>query len=178
MVVVLFCTNQQTILAQSNDALRVSEQSVKAAYLYKFAGYVDWPDLQPVGSEIPINIGVVGSGSLADELARITVGRTINNRPISVRQITTDLLLEEIQVLFIGAQERNRLDEWLLQARTLPILTVTESEGALSEGSIINFTVNDQRVRFEVSLGAADQSRLRLDSRLLAVAQRVYRSTE
>lgn len=178
LVAILCCGGQRPAFAQPNDGLRVSEQSVKAAYLYKFAGYVDWPDLPPGEAGAPINIGVVGSGSLADELARITVARTVNNRPIRVRRVTADVPLDEIQVLFIGAQERNRLDDWLSQARSFPILTVTESEGALSDGSIINFTVNDQRVRFEVSLSAADGSRLRLDSRLLAVAQRVYRSLE
>jgi hypothetical protein len=60
----------------------------------------------------------------------------------------------------------------------LPVLTVTESEGALAQGSIINFTLDEQRVRFEVSLYAAELSRIRLNSRLLAVAQRVSRSPE
>jgi hypothetical protein len=178
LAIAILCAGPNAGRAQPNNGLRASEQSVKAAYLYKFAGYVEWPDQPPEESRTPITIGVQGSISLADELTEITAGRTVNNRPIRVRRITAGLPLDDIQVLFIGAQERNRLDEALLPARQLPILTVTESEGALTEGSIINFTVDDQRVRFEISLVAAELNGLQLSSRLLDVAQRVYRSPE
>lgn len=174
----ILCAVPNAGRAQPDDDLRASEQSIKAAYLYKFAGYVEWPDLPAAEPAMPITIGVLGSGSLADELAEITAGRSVNNRPIQVRRVTPGLPLDDLEVLFIGAQERRRLDQLLRPARQLPILTVTESDGALTEGSIINFTVSGQRVRFEISLVAAEQSRLRLSSRLLDVAQRVYRSPE
>jgi len=160
------------------STLRVSEQSVKAAYLYKFAGYVEWPDTRPTDAPTPVTIGVFGAASLAQELAQITIGRTVNDRPIDVRRVDFDDRLDDLQILFIGAQERNRLGELFATVQRLPVLTVTESEGALAQGSIINFTLDEQRVRFEVSLYAAELSRIRLSSRLLAVAQRVYRSPE
>jgi hypothetical protein len=68
-----------------------------------------------------------------------------------------------------------RLDELLRPARLLPILTVTESPAALDAGSIINFMIEQERVRFEISLPAAERSGLRVSSRLLAVARRVTR---
>jgi hypothetical protein len=125
-----------------------------------------------------VTIGVFGAASLAQELAQITIGRTVNDRPIDVRRVGFDDRLDDLQILFIGAQERNRLGELFATVQRLPVLTVTESEGALAQGSIINFTLDEQRVRFEVSLYAAELSRIRLSSRLLAVAQRVYRSPE
>jgi hypothetical protein len=173
-----FSWAQQADPNQSSTALRVSEQSVKAAYLYKFAGYVEWPDTRPTDPPAPVTIGVLGAASLAEELAQITIGRTINDRPIDVRRVTFDDQLDDLQILFIGAQERNRLDDVFATVQSLPVLTVTESEGALAQGSIINFTLDEQRVRFEVSLYAAELSRIRLNSRLLAVAQRVSRSPE
>ena len=73
---------------------------------------------------------------------------------------------------------REELPRLLEATREQPILTVTESAGAIADGSIINFTVDAERVRFEVSLYAAELSRLRLNARLLAVAQAVYREPE
>jgi hypothetical protein len=86
--------------------------------------------------------------------------------------------LDEVEILFIAREERDRSAQFLAAAQNRPILTVTESEGALSDGSIINFTLDQDRVRFEVSLYSAERSRLRLNARLLAVAQQVYRDSE
>jgi hypothetical protein len=168
----------QVGLAQANGPLQASEQSIKAAYLYKFAGYVEWPPDAQADALEPFIIGVLGSKPIADELTKIAVGRTINDRSISVRQVKADDPFGDLDVLFVSEPDRKRLGALLLPARQLPILTVTDSVGAMSEGSIINFTTENQRVRFEVSLAAAEQSRLKLSSRLLAVAGRVHRGTE
>jgi len=163
--------------AQTAETVPVTERSIKAAYLCKFAGYVEWPDAR-IHAAKPLTIGVLESSEMADELIRITAGRLINDRPVQVRRVTGGDSLAGLHVLFVGAHEPERLDELLLPARKLPILTVTESAGALSDGSIINFTIDRERVRFEVSLAAAERSRLKLSSRLLAVAQRVQRTPE
>ncbi len=160
--------------AQPGGAARASEQSVKAAYLYRFADYVEWPGAQAAAG-LPITIGVLGADPLAAELASMTVGRSVAGRPIEVRQLEPEQSLDDLQVLFIGSGADDR--EAVLEiARTLPVLTVTEVDGALTEGSIVNFVTSQQRVRFEISLPAAEASGLRLDSGLLSVAQRVYRS--
>jgi len=163
-------------LAQ-DTATRVSERSVKAAFLYKFASYVQWPDVDAKG-ESPITIGVIGANDFARELAEITANRTISNRPISVRRLMDVDSLDGLEILFISRDERGRLSQLLSVARDRPILTVTESDGALSSGSIINFTLDQDRVRFEISLYAAERSQLKLNARLLAVAQDVHRGPE
>ena len=158
---------------QSPDAGRAAERSIKAAYLYKFADYVEWPDQAQAGA--PLQIGVLGSAPMADELARITGGRPVGGRPVQVRRVDPGDPLAGLHVLFIGDHDRGQIDDLLLPTRGLPILTVTESAGALADGSVINFTVERERVRFEVSLPAAERNRLKLSSRLLSVAQRVER---
>jgi YfiR/HmsC-like len=169
-----------TILATGFKSLaqpsvpRASEQTVKAAFLYKFAEYVDWPEAAEAQPDGAFTIAVLGSGALADDLARMTVDRTVNKRPIRVRLLTADEAIDDVQVLFITDDQRDRLAALLAPIRSRPILTVTESEGALADGSIINFTVSGDRVRFEISLDAADSHRLHLSSRLLAVAEHVY----
>ena len=162
--------------ARGSDTPPVTARSIKAAFLYKFAGYVEWPDAAD-SDRIPLTIGVLGSGEMAEELARITAGRLVNERPVRVKRIADGDSLAGLQILYVGAADAQGLVDSVSPARGLPILVVTDSPGALATGSIINFTFEHDRVRFEVSLPAAEQSRLRLSSRLLAVAQRVQRTT-
>ena len=175
--VLLLCAFSIADSVAQDAVTRVSERTVKAAFLYKFASYVEWPD-GTASSASPITIGVIGANDFARELAEITADRTVSNRPIDVRRLTGADSLDGLDILFIAREERGRLSELLSGARNRPILTVTESEGALSDGSIINFTLDQERVRFEVSLYAAEESQLRLNARLLAVAEQVYRDPE
>jgi len=163
-------------LAQTR-ASGTSERSVKAAFLYKFTEYVDWPTTQALWDS-PFTIGVLGSAAFADEVLRLTEDRSVNERFISVRRVNPNDALDDLQVLFIAADHRGKLSDLLSPAKGRPILTVTESEGALDAGSIINFTVNGDRVRFEISLDAAQESQLKFDSRLLAVAQTIHQSPQ
>jgi hypothetical protein len=156
--------------ADSADAL---EHRVKAAYLYKFAGYVDWPAAAFADADTPITFGVIGSEPLASELSAVVAGRTINNRNLSVRRLKAGDALTGVHILFVGTAESSRLGQLARSARPHAVLTVSESEGALDQGSVINFIVSDRRVRFEVALDSAEKSGIRLSSRLLAVAQQV-----
>jgi hypothetical protein len=155
----------------------VSERSVKAAFLYKFASYVQWPNSDAAGDS-PIVIGVLGAGDFVRELAEITAGRSVSNRPLIIRRLDRSESIDGLDILFVGDEQRDDLPRVLAAVRRQPILTVTESAGAIADGAIINFTVDSERVRFEVSLYSAEQSQLRLNARLLAVAQAVYREPE
>lgn len=166
---------QPALVAQPERGAPPSETQLKAAFLYKFAGYVEWPLMSTPGPGAPLVIGVMDSDPLVRVLAQITAGRSVNDHPIEVRRLEPDDLLDGVQILFIGDGGGRDLAPLLHPAREQPILTVTESKGAIADGSIINFTVERDRVRFEVSLAAAESSRLRLSSRLLAVASRVHR---
>lgn len=157
--------------AQTN-VVEASERSVKAAFVYKFTQYVDWP-ADALADDEPFTIGVLGSGAYVDELLRMTEDRSVSERFIEIRRIDDDDSVDDVQVLFVAGDQRGKLGALLASSRGRPILTVTESEGALSDGSIINFTRMGDRVRFEVSLAAAEASRLKLNSRLLAVAQTI-----
>ena len=165
-----------TIAGAADDA-RTLEERVKAAYLYRFAEYVEWPEGAFARRDTPVTIGVIGSETLADELAQAVVGRTVNDRPVTIRRLKPGEPLTGVHVLFIGRSESARLNQLAQGAQPRSILTVTESEGALAQGSVINFVVADRRIRFEISLESAEKSKLRLSSRLLAVAQQVRPGT-
>ncbi len=152
----------------------VSEPAIKAAFLYKFAGYVQWPG-QDAAPTDPIKIGVLGARELATELMALTAARTVSDRSIAVRRLEPTDPVEGLDILFIGADEDQLEQRFIAAAQSRPILTVTESASGIAAGSIINFKLDRQRVRFEVSLPAAERNELKLNARLLAVAQRVYR---
>jgi uncharacterized protein DUF4154 len=149
------------------------ELRVKAAFLYKFAGYVEWPQNSFPRPETPVTIGVIGAEPLATELTQAVTGRTVNDRPVTVKRLKAGESLAGIHVLFVGRAENARLDQLAQSAQPRAILTVSESDGALARGSVINFVLSGGRVRFEIALDSAEKSGLKLSSRLLAVAQQV-----
>jgi hypothetical protein len=152
----------------------VTEDSVKAAFLYKFPGFVEWPANVLARPDEPMVIGVIGGEDVLGELNAIADTRKAG-RPLTVRRVKDARDLAGAHVLFIGARERPRAAELIRAAHAAGVLTVTEWEGALRMGSVINFvTTADGRVRFEISLEPAEKSNLKLSSRLLAVAQQVH----
>jgi hypothetical protein len=158
-------------IVAAEDSPQVLEQKVKAAFLFKFGGYVEWPESVFSGKDAPLVIGVTGADALAEELSQVVAGRTMNGRQVSIRRIAGGESLANLHVLFVGRLEVGRLSELTAQAR--PVLTVTDIEKGLAQGSIINFVVVDKRVRFEVALDAAKRSGLKIGAPLLSVAMHV-----
>ncbi len=154
------------------------EQRIKAAFLFKFGGYVEWPERVFARSDSPLVIGVAGADVLAEELSRIASGRTMNGRPVTMRRIRSGEQVTGVHVLFISRSESGRLGELLSMTQGHSVLAVTETEKGLAQGSVINFVVADNRVRFEVSLEAANRNGLRIGAPLLAVAQRVQEKAQ
>jgi hypothetical protein len=158
--------------ASQSETERVLERRVKAAFLYRFTEFVTWPDTAFARADAPFTIVVVGRDSLADELRQITAARTVQGHPVEVRRVSEGEVVPAAQMMFIPDSEKGRLRDWLRQAPK-QALVVTESEDALSHGSVINFILVEGRVRFEISLESAEKRSLRMSSRLLAIAQGV-----
>jgi hypothetical protein len=147
---------------------------IMAAFLYKFAAYVEWPSTAFSDPESPIVIGVVGADRIAHELEHAVFGRKVGGRPLQVRRLAHGEAAGDCcQILFIGHGERARTAEMLANARGHPVLTVTNVEVQHPKGSIINFLVTDDRIRFDISREAAERNGLQLRSQLLSVARQV-----
>jgi hypothetical protein len=147
-----------------------SEDSVKAAYLYRFTQYIEWPDAATSGS---FTIAVLEAPDVAAELRRILPNHRIKNSSAQVREISRMQDLGSAQMLYIGAAQIDRVRNVIAQLTARPVLVVTDAERGLAAGSVVNFVMLEHRVRFEVSLAAADRSRLRISAELLGVATRV-----
>lgn len=149
------------------------ERRVKAAFLYKFLGYAEFPPQSFADASTPVSIGVVGADDMAAELSKVTAGRSVAGRAIAIRTLREQDLAQPVHLLFVAGLDTARAAR---QLRASPaLLTVTECEGGLQLGSVINFTIVDERVRFDVSLDAADKNNVKLSSRLLTVANRVQK---
>jgi hypothetical protein len=155
-------------------ATEYSGDSVKAAYLYRFAGYVDWPDT--ADSSKRFIIAVVDSPGVARELKRLAAGHQINNRPVEVVEAGRIKDTGRPTILFIGSGHADTLRPALTELAANSTLVVTDEDGGLNAGAALNFLVLDHRVRFEVSLSAADRAHLKISAELLAVAVRVFGS--
>lgn len=144
------------------------EKRVKAAFIYKFATYVDWPADAFAAADSPLVFGVLGDRAIAEELGRATNGRRIETHSLHVRELHDGDDLDGVNVLFVGAG--GALAPVLSATGARPMLVVTEADSALSSGSVINFIIAEGRVRFEISAAGAERRGLKLSSRLLAVA--------
>lgn len=146
------------------------EVQVKAAYLYKFAGYVDWPAAAFARPDSPLVIGVAGSDELAAQLEQTVAGRSVGSHPLAVRRVRRGDSPAGLHVLYAAGPDHGAWSELLAAARGLPLLTV--GDGADASG-MIHFRVVDERLRFEVALAQVAPSGLRISARMLAAALRV-----
>ena len=156
--------------AAAAEAQSATESAVKAAFLYKFAGYVEWPEASFPSPDAPLVIATAGAENVALELEKLLPGRAIGSRKGVVRRVKEGEALKGAHIVFIGRREPNA-KSILRAAQQAEALTVTET--GLELGSAINFVVADERITFEVSLEAAERTGHRISSRMLQVARRV-----
>jgi len=162
--------------AQNMASSTSLERRVKAAFLYKFLGYADFPQRAFADTEAPLVIGVLDADDMAAELARVVAGRNVGNRAVVVRLLREGEAMAPVHMLFVGGFEGARVARVLRQ--TNGMLVVTECDGGLPAGSAINFRIIDERVRFDVALDAAERNGIKLSSRLLTVANRVQKGAQ
>jgi uncharacterized protein DUF4154 len=157
-----------TALAQE----RVAPEEVKAAFLFRFGEYVEWPEPWHEG---PVVIAVLDDPAVAAQLRRILPGRHLLGRPVEVRELRQVQEAAHADILFIGAGVHDTLRRTIAAAASHAnrLLIVTDHPDGLDAGAAINFVIRDRRIRFEVSPAAAEAEGLKLSSRLLAVADRV-----
>ncbi len=161
-----------TMTPTAVNAAQFSVEAVKAAYLFRFAQYVEWPDAP---ADQTFVFAVSGAEDVAVHLERLLEGMTVNGRRATVRRVARSSDLDGVHVLYVGADAFARTRTLRASAIRRPILIVTENEQGLDGGGVINFIELNRNLRFEISLNAADRSGLRINSELLSVAARVER---
>jgi hypothetical protein len=146
-----------------------SEAAVKAAFLTKFAGYVDWPAGQRLAPGDPLQICIVGAdpfGKMIDEAVR---GQQVDGHPLALRRLGGPDGAEGCRLVFIAGNSARATADLLAAFRGRPVLTVTDGRAGPQRG-MIHFVIADGRVRFDIDQVEAVHSGLNLNARLLGVA--------
>jgi hypothetical protein len=152
-----------------------SEYDVKAAYLFKFTKFVEWPATAFAGPDAPFVIGIVGRDPFNGGLDRLIEGKTTGDRRLEVRHLNASdsAGMRGCQMVFVSTSEQRRLTNILSTLQGRPVLVVGESEGFASAGGMLGFALRESRMGIEVNSAAARQARLKISSQLLNLAKLV-----
>ena len=149
-----------------------AEYDVKAAFLFNFTKFVEWPPSAFHDDRSTVRLCVFGDDPFGASLDEIAEGEVAGRR-LMVLRVSGMNDPTGCQILFISQSERERVPQILAEVRDAPVLTVGETQGFLERGGIVNFVLEGSRVRFEISQEAADRAGLKISSRLLRLATRV-----
>jgi YfiR/HmsC-like len=156
--------------AQSPTA---GEYQVKAAFLFNFAKFVEWPSSNLPDPSAPLRICILGRDPFGEELRNITKEKTVSGRKLQIDQVVDLRQARTCQILFIASSEKAQLKETLEALQGANALTVSDTNGFLEQGGMINFVLENDRVQFGVNRKAAEKAGLRISSKLLSVAKLV-----
>ena len=149
----------------------LDEYQVKAAFLYNFAKFVEWPPEAFKTAKDPILVCVLGHNPFGNALEETIHGKSIAGRAFAYRQVSDAESARDCQILFVGATESKHLRSLLENLKPMGVLTVGEVQGFAADGGVINFKLDDGRVHFEINVDAAEQERLHISAKLLSLAQ-------
>ena len=146
------------------------EYQVKAAFLYNFAKFVQWPQSRFPSPESPLVIGVLRANPFGAELEKAVNGRQINGRPVVVRLVTGSAAARQTHLLFIGSGQDANLADLQATLKGHAVLTVGESSSFARQGGIITFTPQNGTVRFAINRQTADEAGLKISAQLQKLA--------
>jgi hypothetical protein len=150
----------------------VSADQVKAIFLYKLVRFVEWPEAG-TGVSRRLTICVVSADSFADLLDAVVKSNPQHDLDIEVRRMSSAAGARSCSIVYFGQGERRRLRAELEELAGAPILTAGAAEGFATQGCVLDFWVEANRIRFAVNLDAASRGRLKMSSQLLSLAAEV-----
>ncbi|HVB28867.1 MAG TPA: YfiR family protein [Terriglobia bacterium] len=168
---ILFFVAAMLALFPQASAQEVGEYQVKAAFLYNFTKFVDWPPLPGNAGKKQFEICVFGDDPFRNGLESIVEGKSVNGQVLEVRHIKKVEDAQGCKIAFISSSEKGHLRTILNALRGSGMLTVGDTEGFARMGGVINFTLVDNHVHIEINPEAAKVQKLKISSRLLRLAQ-------
>jgi hypothetical protein len=154
-------------------AQSLTEYQVKAAYLFNFLKFVEWPDDPPVDPHGKWVIGIVGDSPVGGELTRLVEGKNVLGRDLQVKKLLATDNLRGCNILFISESERRHLPAILAGLRGSSVMTVADMGKFVESGGMVQLEVEDGRVRVTIDVDATDRAHLKVSSKLLALAHAV-----
>lgn len=148
-----------------------TEYQVKAAFLFNFLKFVEWPDDGPADSHAKWVIGFVGDSPISDELTRLAGGKNVMGRELEVKKFQDADSQRGCNILFISTSEKKRLPNILEGLRGANVLTVGDMDHFVGSGGMVQFVVEEDRVRLAIDVSATSHARLKISSKLLSLAR-------
>jgi YfiR/HmsC-like len=167
VLTVVFCAS--TLLAQTT----AKEYRIKAAFLFNFALYVEWPPDAFQDANSPLTYCTVGEDPFEGVLDQSLNAKSVGTHPLRVQHLKAPENFQGCQIVFIGANEKKRIAAILESLKQTPVLVVGESSHFVQQGGTVGFLSEENTVRFEVNLDAAQRARLNISATLLSVAKTV-----
>jgi hypothetical protein len=147
------------------------EYQIKAAFLFNFAQFVEWPTVAFADASAPISIGVLGDDPFGAVLDQTIEGETINHRKLIIQRSQRVADLKGCHLVFISKSEKSRLADIFDRLGSASVLTVSETENFARRGGIINFYLDGNKVRFEINADAAQRKGIKISSQLLKLGK-------
>jgi hypothetical protein len=151
------------------SAQSASEPALKAAFLFNFAKFTDWP-ATALAADAPFLMCVI-DGPVADALEMAAAGRSVGSRPVSVARVAADPAPKQCAVLYVSALDDRRLTRLIAGLADTSVLSVGDTEDFTKRGGIVHFFVEAGQMRFAVNVAAAERAHLQLSSKLLSLAR-------
>jgi len=149
-----------------------TEYQIKAAFVYNFAKFVEWPTEAFPAPTSPIIIGVLGQNVFGDNLQKTISNKVLNNRPLQFKEFHSVTEATNCHILFISTSEKAKFQKIIQGLQGTSVLTVSESTEFIGAGGMINFVLEANKVRFQINGEAAKQAGLKISSKLLSLAIR------
>jgi hypothetical protein len=149
-----------------------TEYQIKAAFLFNFAKFVQWPPAAFPQKTSPIVIGILGESPFHDDLARTIRDKSIDDRPLVIKELRSPAQATQCHILFISTSEKKRLPEILESLKGANVLTVGEMDHFTENGGMINFVLLGKKIHFQINREEATKAGLKISSKLLSLAMR------
>jgi hypothetical protein len=151
----------------------VSEYQVKAAFIYNFTKFTDWPTNAFTSADAPLVIGIVGEDPFGKTMDDVVRGEVVRDRPLVVKRLRPGEDFRSCHVLFISRSEKDHLRELLGQLKGRPVLAVGDTSGFAEQGGTVNFVLVQKTVKMEINQAAAAAAGLQISAKLLKLARLV-----
>jgi hypothetical protein len=147
-----------------------TEYQLKAAFVFNFAKFVEWPPAAFAQAKSPLVIGILGENPFGDALERTIRDKTISDHPLVIKPLSSPAEGTNCHILFVCTSEKKRLPEILASLKGARVLTVGETDGFTQAGGMINFVQEASKIRFQINEAAAKGVGLKISSKLLSLA--------
>jgi hypothetical protein len=160
--------------AEPAQTVAYTEYQIKAAFLFNFTQFIEWPTNAFADADAPLVIGILGNDPFGGALSQTIEGETVRGRKVVLRTFKRPEEARACHLLFISRSEQSRLSQVLAALKDTPVVTVSDADQFVRRGGMIGFVMIENKVRFDINPQTAAKAGLKISSKLLKLASNLY----